>query len=854
MASILGKLAATSDEMLVRGTVIDEQFEIERVIGHGAMGVVYLARDRRLDRDVAIKLAREKSPTAFARSSREAVALARLSHPNVVTIHQIGEIDGRVYVAMEYVAGKTARAWVEGRTPREIIDLYLAVGDGLAAAHAAGLVHRDFKPDNVLVGENGRARVADFGLARTPVRGEIAPSSAGTETSTAGTPAYMAPEQARGEIVDARSDQFSFCASMWEALYGTRDFDKPEPPPRSGVPRHVELALRRGLSRAPTDRWPAMPELLSDLRRDPRRGARLAVLIVGPAIVVGALSFAVSMRSNESTDPCGEGAAQITRVWSPMIAGITHAVLAPTGSAPWNARAADAVLTAVDAWTARWSTQHRRVCEAKAWTAELRDRGMACLSRREHALVAALERTSDAPAAKVSRLLIDLPTPEPCGDPAYLEGVVPPPQDPAIARAVSDRMLAIARAHALGLAGNVEKGRVLADSLAKAPVANEHASVQLAFTRAVLHQLAGEDEPAVALLRESYFTARVIGDRVLAATAASHVVLALLNLAHDAEATQWGRLAEVEVVPIADPQLQSKVLRSLSDLATATGDPRRGLVLADRATQQARTFAPMLYASLIARSKAHTALGHYDAALADLSTARDVVRSLYGDVHYALSTIEGERSFVEKQMGRYSNAVTSARHALALAEQTAGPNSDSASLALGSLAIALTGAKQYDEALAISDRSLALDRAKDGDRSYNVASDLNNRAELLIKMERFDAAIADAKLAIEIWTETIGPKAPEIGNAEMHVALAYDQAHRPTEALAAADRALTTLTPDTAQVFVVHLVRAESFIARGERDKARVELDTAIAGFAKLTVPSEYTTWAQRLHETLAMK
>ncbi len=845
MASILGKLASTSNELLVRGTVIDEQFEIDRVLGHGAMGVVYLAHDRRLDRDVAIKLAREKSPIAIARSSREAVALARLSHPNVVTIHQVGELDGRVYVAMEYVAGTTARAWVERRSPREIIALYLAVGEGLAAAHAAGLVHRDFKPDNVLVGDDGRARVADFGLARTH----------GDDGTIAGTPAYMAPEQAGGELVDARADQFAFCASLWEALFGTRDFEKPEAPPRSGVARHVEVALRRGLARSPEDRWQSMSELLAELRRDPARRARAATMVVAPAIVVGAISFALSMRGADVPDPCAGGEARIARSWTPLIAGITRAVLAPTSSAPWAVRAAETVIASIDSWTVRWSAQHRRVCEARAWSPELRDRGMACLARRENALVAALERTADSDARQASKLLADLPTPEPCGDPAYLESVVAPPQDPALARIVADRMLAIERARALGLAGEIERARVLVDSLEKAPIASVHATAQLAFTRAVLHQLAGEDDAAVKLLPEVYFAARTIGDRILASGAASNIVLALLNLTRDADAAQWGRLAEVEVASIADPQLQAKVFKTLSELATATSDPERGLALASRAVehgQLART--KDLYSAYTVRAKAHAALGHFEAAIADFDAARDHVRSIYGDVSFWLGTIEGERSLVEKQMGRFADAVASARRSLALADQTTGPTSDAASLALGALALALTGAKQFDEALAITDRGLALDRAADGERSYNVANDLNNRAELLTEMARYEEAIADAKAAIDIWAETIGDKAPEIGMAEMQIARAHHRAKRHADALAAADRALLTLLPDTPAAHHVRLIRAEALIARGERDKARVDVETAIAGFAKTTVPAEYTAWAERLHATLSPK
>ncbi|MCW5809037.1 MAG: serine/threonine protein kinase, partial [Deltaproteobacteria bacterium] len=218
---LIEALAATpAGGVVPRGTVIDGQYKVERVLGEGGMGVVYLARDLKLDREVAIKVGIERSAAAIGRLAREAMALARLSHPNVVVIHQVGELGGRAFVAMEYVPGGTARTWCQGKGRREVVALYIAAGEGLAAAHAAGLVHRDFKPDNVLVGADGRPRVADFGLARV----QLAAGVGAGMTGALGTPAYMAPEQFGDGEVDARADQFALCASLWEALFGERPF------------------------------------------------------------------------------------------------------------------------------------------------------------------------------------------------------------------------------------------------------------------------------------------------------------------------------------------------------------------------------------------------------------------------------------------------------------------------------------------------------------------------------------------------------------------------------------------------------------------------------------------------------
>src|SRR5690606_14002911 len=216
------------------------------VLGEGGMGVVYAAYDEDLDRRIAIKVLRDSYGDAAARERmvREAQAMARLSHPNVVQVHDVGDQGGQLYVAMEFVKGMTLRTWLseQDRPWREIRAMFVQAGRGLAAAHAEGLVHRDFKPDNVLIGGDGRARVADFGLAGAAgvpdsdseslpdsvvirVGRQSAFNTALTLAGTImGTPAYMSPEQHRGVATDARSDQFSFCVALWGAIYGEPPF------------------------------------------------------------------------------------------------------------------------------------------------------------------------------------------------------------------------------------------------------------------------------------------------------------------------------------------------------------------------------------------------------------------------------------------------------------------------------------------------------------------------------------------------------------------------------------------------------------------------------------------------------
>ena len=289
------------------------RFEVRAKLGEGGNGVVFLARDPSLDREVAIKILRRADhPGAEQRLLREAQSAAKLAHENVIVVHEVGTHEEQVYVAMEYVPGGTLTQWQRGKPWRDVLEVYLRAGRGLAAAHTAGMVHRDFKPDNVLVADDGRVRVTDFGLVsvssgRPPddVR-DLALTKTGT---VMGTPRYMAPEQHLGEDVDARADQFAFCAALYEALYGRPPFSgdtygdladrvlagKVEPPPAgSPVPATIRAAILRGLSRARDERFAALAELLAAIAT-PAPSRRRWIVPVASIAVAGivATAFAV---------------------------------------------------------------------------------------------------------------------------------------------------------------------------------------------------------------------------------------------------------------------------------------------------------------------------------------------------------------------------------------------------------------------------------------------------------------------------------------------------------------------------------------------------------------------------------
>jgi predicted Ser/Thr protein kinase len=365
------------------------RYRLERELGSGGMGVVHAAFDPDLERRIALKVLRVAAPSTDAKDRllREARAMARLSHPNVVTVHEVGTANGRDFVAMELIHGESLADWLraEKRRPAAIIDAFVAAGRGLAAAHAAGIVHRDFKPHNVLRSREGRIVVTDFGLAREaegalPValdqtlppdaastRASITQSSLAGITVTGallGTPAYMAPEQWSGGAVTPATDQFAYCVALWEALTGERPYrgptlddlraqvaQGPAALDASRMPRRVRGILCRGLDPDPARRWPNMDALLSQLVRADRRPF-VALVIFGGALVAGSVAI-LAMRSGGAPPvTCPPPARDVATVWSPAIA------------AALRAKASEAHAAVLDAAYRDWQAARTQACSA----------------------------------------------------------------------------------------------------------------------------------------------------------------------------------------------------------------------------------------------------------------------------------------------------------------------------------------------------------------------------------------------------------------------------------------------------------------------------------------------------------
>ena len=508
-------IVAPSGAPLTRGSSIG-RYVVLGLVGRGGMGEVYAAYDPELDRKVAVKLLRVKSGNGVTitegrqRTLREAQAIARLSHPNVVVAYDVGTFEDKVFIAMEFVEGNTVTFWLEQqpRTWQEILRVYIAAGRGLIAAHEKGLVHRDFKPDNVMVGRDGQVRVMDFGLARqitdkigvkprprvvradmeigsgtlpldqgtlvlngpgggSSDTGDIQSSVSGlfdarlTRTGAMmGTPAYMAPEQFFGKETDARTDQFSYCVALYEALYGERPFPGKklteltanvvqgtirDAPPGTKVPFWVRRILLRGLRSAPPERYPSMAELLDALGKDPRAIWRKLAIGAAVALLPVAVGFGVWHKAADQRALCIGGGEKLAGIWDlhppdqpdgPRQSQI-HAAFLRTGKS-YAADVYETVTRALTGYAQNWANMYQQTCEATSirheQSEDVRDLRMSCLQERLdgfHALTDVFAGATGEVVENAVSATNALATLDRCADVPTLRAVIRPPDDPA---------------------------------------------------------------------------------------------------------------------------------------------------------------------------------------------------------------------------------------------------------------------------------------------------------------------------------------------------------------------------------------------------------------------------------------
>jgi serine/threonine protein kinase/tetratricopeptide (TPR) repeat protein len=557
---------------LGRGTPLDRYVVLDP-LGEGGMGMVYAAYDSVLDRKVALKLLPQETAdggaeltSGRARLLREAQAMAKLSHPNVVGVYDVYQHGTLVFMAMELVEGQTLLQWLQEkpRGKREILAAFLSAGRGLAAAHAAGLVHRDFKPTNVLVGKDGRVRVTDFGLARThdappePLAEDTppAPSTSPVKShslleleltqkgAVLGTPAYMAPEQFRGVTADARSDQFSFAVSLWEALYGERPFEGRSsserkekvlaglinpPPSHSRVPPWIHRALLRALSTAPEARYPSLDALLATLERDPaqvrRRWLAVAALLL---LVTGSGVLAWSTWHQRKASLCTGVQAKLVGIWdAPRQAAVEKAFLGTQQS--YAGDTWTRVRDALNTYTAAWTGMHQDTCEATRIRGEQSEAvmslRMACLEGRRQELAALTEVFTEANATVVEKAISAASALRPlrgCADVEALLAEVKPPEDTATRQAVEAARAQLARVKAHTESGKYKEALELATAVAQKTATLGYGPVhaEALFMRAWTQIISGESQGVTPLLTEALWLAHASRHDTIA-TAAS---------------------------------------------------------------------------------------------------------------------------------------------------------------------------------------------------------------------------------------------------------------------------------------------------------------------------------------------
>ena len=748
-----------------------DRYLIDRKLGAGGMGIVYLAEDPELKRKIVLKLLRPELDTGGpdrARLLREAQAMAKVSHANVVPIYDVGVHGDQVFLAMEFIDGVDLATWLkDDHAQREIIDVFVAAGRGLAAAHRANLVHRDFKPHNVLIGKAGEGRpevkVTDFGLARVELADGQKPlprtkprvvardvadlgsatllESPLTQTGAlVGTPAYMAPEQILGEVVDARTDQFSFCIALYEALYKQRPFSGKTATElfestlegklpatfatTGGVPRHVREAIRRGLRTDPKDRHESMDALLAAI--GPRSRKTLALAAAGGLAVVAATGVTMfAMAGSRGPAPC-TGPDELTSVWTPARRQAIQTAFDATRQTV--ARPAFAALaTDIDRYAADWHAGYRDACEATrvrgAQTEQVMDQRMRCLHRRRSELDALLDvvaHPDDAVLTNAPSLASGLTSPATC---ANLESIAATamPADPKLRGEVDTIESELAKARAQLAANHVDVAKQQVTGLLSRARSTAHKPL-IAELLVELGQIAIEtlDYPeAEKLMNEAVEVAELAGADYTRATAYVQLVGITTSMGRYDDADRWVRHARAAVERVSqDRALSAELDRNAGDLFRRRGDTKAAETSLKRALERKE--------ALYGAESRDAALSHRDLA------------GLYDDIH------DYDRAYAEHDRAR------------AIFAKVLGPDSPEVSASIGLMGSERNYQGRTAEAIQLGEQEIAGMKRYFGDDHAMIAPAYQGLALVLQQAGRNDEAIAMMRKSAEITAKAHG--------------------------------------------------------------------------------------------------
>ena len=800
------------------------RYGVRGLLGSGGMGVVLEAYDPDLDRAVALKLLHPSrhSDDAADRMMREARAMAKVAHPNVVTVYQVGRSGDRIFLAMELVEGSTLRAWLQHeRSRRDILAMFVGAGRGLVAAHEAGLVHRDFKPDNVLIGGDGRPRVTDFGL--------VALSGDGHDNGAliTGTPAYMAPEQWRGGEVGPATDQFAFCVALWEALRGSRPYAGATANElseavctgaivtgRGELPSWLDAALRRGLAVDVRERWPSLAELLDLLERRGRRRWPIIAAASGAGAVLA--TAGVLLFGSSSPDACPAPDARVAAVWGATRRSTIDAELVRHGETAAGAVAA----RHVDSELERWRAMHVDACEATRVRGEQSDSLLDLRMRCLDGWLAELDDTLTLVATSPDREALDhalgalyqLPSLAPCADTQMLARTntpIPAGQSAAVARLDAELRSAEVDRRAdryVGLLARVRTAVTSARATGYAPILVRALKLQADVETVVdEHAAAGttlrELVQLAASIRDDYTETRawnhliyVLGfqrgesDQALGLEPAATAALARAGNPVELRVEQLMHLAQVKDLQGARAPEAIEHLKQALTLIDAEQRVRPSKILEERRID--------ILAEL---GNAYSVTGDRAAQEASLRAALAGYRDLFGADSLDQSMVLNNLGEVLRREGKPEDGLLALRDAARIVEAKTG---ESQRLALNLLQVssALGDLDRWPEALEASKRSLAIARshlgeqdptlatyvfghaltlshspqraearahydlalslfARGGEDNLNLPITLYNRGELAFDDKRFPEARADYERALALFEKLRDPKA-----------------------------------------------------------------------------------------------